>query len=228
MGCRATPGEKQPQRAWYPNIEHFRDEFGGFIFFNPTTWVKLSCKLIKDQSELDSNVVYQATNPYFATREQGRHHNQVSDRAYENKVLQAFERHIRQMELPFVRASGDRWRVVAADGRQIAEWEGIFVSTDGTDRVIYLEAKHYMDLARLHNFFAKYFPLTRLEQKRIGEIDEKLKRCARALRKSLTQFSIVIAGQHWESDHLVAFVKQTRQYGVLMENGADLSVDADI
>lgn len=94
--------------------------------------------------------VYQAESPADRARQKGLTHNQISDKAYEDRALKRLEPVVtairgvrRQTTHDPDRLDG--WRfLTGSDAQDIAEWEGVWVGPTG--HYYFLEAKHSMDM----------------------------------------------------------------------------------
>jgi hypothetical protein len=107
-------------------------------------------------SYTDPTVVYTAKHPFLTTRLEVHSHTQISDKAFENNACTALEHHLRsrslQRHIPDNPSRPGGWRFLTlAGGKDVAEWEGIWKSSDG--HVFFLEAKHLMNLVSFCQFY---------------------------------------------------------------------------
>jgi hypothetical protein len=128
----------------FETVEVFNDTFRGFYFMDPNTCKMYSYKALP--KIVDPAVVYIADHPFLTTRLEERSHNQITDKAFEEKACQALEHHLKHMgitrRVPENASRPDGWRILS-DKQDVAEWEGIWERGDG--HFCFLEAKHFMD-----------------------------------------------------------------------------------
>jgi len=193
----------------YESGKHFQQSFHGFRFTNPQTGFTYAASDLLDQ-HTDPSVVYMGRHPFLAARlEHYSHTPEITDKALEDKACRALEHYFRLRSQGTVRHNNpkgaDSWRLLTGDdGKDIAEWEGIWKSPNG--HVYFLEAKHLMSFVKLR------------------EIQEKLERSCLFLGLKSPNATVYLAGNHWEPD--VFRVAQSSFYGfsVLTSNGQDLTV----
>ena len=104
----------------------------------------------------DPTVVYTAKHPFLTTRLEEHSHTQIADKAFEDNACAALEHHLQsrsvQRRIPDNFSRPGSWRYLTlAGGKDVAEWEGIWESSDG--HIFFLEAKHLMNLASLCQFY---------------------------------------------------------------------------
>jgi hypothetical protein len=140
-------GRNQLETETYSSGKEFRLAFPGFRFVDPKTNVAISATSIPDK--VDPTVTYLAKHPFFVAPLEGYSHQQVSDKAFEEKSCAALEYHLRKSHMiqrrpPHNPSQVDGWRFLGGD-KDVAEWEGIWEGVDG--HVYFLEAKHSVDMA---------------------------------------------------------------------------------
>jgi hypothetical protein len=140
----------------YASAKYFRNAFQGYRFTNPKTGnTFVAADLPKHYT--DSSVVYIAEHPFFTARRHpsldGYSHNEVTDKAFENRACRALEHHL-QLRSVWRRDNPKRtdgWRILTGDdGKDIAEWVGIWESPNG--QVYFLEGKHLLDFVSSTSF----------------------------------------------------------------------------
>jgi len=149
-----TRGETQTKIFASPKF--FRNTFHGYRFTNPQTGHTYSAADLLDHA--DSNVVYIAKHPFLTARLDEYSHNQIADKAFEDRAYRALEDHLQTYSVwrRDNRKRTDGWRILTGDdGRDIAEWEGIWESPNG--QVYFLEGKHLFDLVSFHQFYGSTF-----------------------------------------------------------------------
>ena len=84
---------------------------------------------------LSPNAIYLVSSPYFPMAKEPRY-SKNSARAFEDKSRHAIIRYLVSTGLKF----NEPERVIKDDGRDVAEWEGVFESDENT--ILVLECKH--------------------------------------------------------------------------------------
>ena len=120
--------------------------FPGFRFTDPRTNNTFSARSLPHH--FDPSIIYIAKHPFFTTRVGDYSHNQISDKAFENKALNALEHHLKKSfvisrRTPENPSRKDGWRFLTGE-KDVAEWEGIWESGDG--HFFFLEAKDFMNI----------------------------------------------------------------------------------
>jgi hypothetical protein len=139
----------------YESAKSFRETFHGFRFTNPQTSKTYRAAELPAY-HTDPTVVYIAKHPFLTTRLEEHSHTQMADKAFEDNACAALEHHLQsrsvQRRIPDNFSRPGSWRYLTlAGGKDVAEWEGIWESSDG--HVFFLEAKHLMNLASLCQFY---------------------------------------------------------------------------
>jgi hypothetical protein len=142
-------GSKEVETETYVTVKEFREAYAGFRFKNPKTGTTHTS--VGAPTWIDPTITYLAKHPFLTTPIEEHSHSQISDKAYEDKACKALERHLLKRlainrRVPDNPTRPNGWRFLSG-AKDVAEWEGIWQCQDG--RFIFLEAKHYMDLARL-------------------------------------------------------------------------------
>ena len=147
----------------FASPKRFQEMFQGFRFMHPNTG--FTCKpehLLEKHT--DPSVIYIAKHPFLVARMEEIDHNQISDKAFEDKACAALERRLlpikperRLSDINFNRSGA--WRILSDDkGRDVAEWEGIWQCKDG--HTFFLEAKRVMDVVSFYQFYVSIFTYT--------------------------------------------------------------------
>jgi len=156
---------------------------------------------------VDPRVVYIAKHPFLTARLEEYSHNQIADKAFEDKACTALEHHLQsrsiQRRIPDNSTRPDSWRILTGV-KDVAEWEGIWESSDG--HVFLLEAKHLMDLNK--------FP----------GIQRKLTRSLNFLGLDRSKATVYLAGNHWSDGAMEVAQSSPFRFGTLTSNGKDLNV----
>jgi hypothetical protein len=87
-------------------------------------------------SELSPSTIYEIISPFFTFMKDELQHRQVADKAFEDKSRQALTRYLKEQRFSFHELD----RVIKADGKIIAEWEGVYELEGGG--IWFLECKH--------------------------------------------------------------------------------------
>ena len=101
---------------------------GGSRVLNPNKYMSLS-----------PNAIYVVSSPYFPTEKEKKEeprYSKYSARAFEDKSRHAMIRYLVNTGTKFKELD----RVIKHDGRDVAEWEGVFQSEQNT--IFFLECKH--------------------------------------------------------------------------------------
>ena len=138
----------------YESAKSFRETFHGFRFTNPQTGKTYRAAELPTY-HTDPTVVYTAKHPFLTTRLEEHSHTQITDKAFEDNACAALERHLQsrfiQRRIPDNPHRPGGWRFLTLPGgKDIAEWEGIWESSDG--HVFFLEAKHLMSFVSFSQF----------------------------------------------------------------------------
>jgi len=150
-----TRGEIQTET--YSSPKFFRNTFHGYHFTNPKTgYTYTPADLVNEHK--DSTVVYIAKSAFFTVRLDEYNHNQVADKAFKDRACRALEDHLQTHSVwrHDNRKPPDGRRILTGDdGRDIAEWDGIWESPNG--QVYFLEGNHLLDLVSFHQFCGSTF-----------------------------------------------------------------------
>jgi len=91
-------------------------------------------------SEVSPSTIYEIISPFFTSMKNELQHRQVADKAFEDKSRQALTRYMEAQGFSFRELD----RVFKADGKIIAEWEGVFELESGA--IWFLECKHCVSI----------------------------------------------------------------------------------
>lgn len=156
------PGSSdQVETETFLRPKDFRDSFPGFRFINPKTTKAYTTTTLPEH--VDPTIIYIAKHPLLARLKDYRH-SQISDKAFEDKVSKTFRYYLsarfdirrRTSDSP---TRQDGWRILTQGDKDVAEWEGIWESSDG--HTFFLEAKHLMDMASF-SFMVLFVLLTNI------------------------------------------------------------------
>jgi hypothetical protein len=126
-------------------METFISYFPNHHFIDTQTDIVYSAKQVPHS--YTGETLYLMESPKDRIRQKGLSHNQISDKAYEDRVLKRLEpvvtaiRGVRRQTAHDPNRL-DGWRFLTGE-QDIAEWEGVWVGPTG--HYYFLEAKHSMD-----------------------------------------------------------------------------------
>jgi hypothetical protein len=144
----------------FVSVKDFRSSFAGFLFTNPKTDKTFTATSLPDH--VDPTVTYIAEHPFLTAQQEGYSHNQISDKAFEDRACKALECYLKKSlaisrHVPENPTRQGGWRFLTG-AKDIAEWEGMWESCDGHH--FFLEAKHFMDGASFFSFMILSLLLT--------------------------------------------------------------------
>lgn len=87
-------------------------------------------------SEVSPSTIYEIISPFFTSTKDELQHRQVADKDFKDKSRQALTRYLKEQRFSFHELD----RVIKADGKIIAEWEGVYELESG--EIWFLECKH--------------------------------------------------------------------------------------
>lgn len=143
-----TVADPVPVTRSFFSMDTFIACFSHHQFINTQTDVAYRTKEVPYSQT--GKTVYLAESPADRARQKGLTHNQISDKAYEDRVLKRLEAVVTairgvQCQTAHDPDRLDGWRFLTGlDAQDIAEWEGVWVSP--TDHYYFLEVKHSMDM----------------------------------------------------------------------------------
>ena len=111
---------------------------------------------------VDPTITYIAEHPLFAAQLEGYAHNQVFDKAFEDRACNALEQFLKKSVIinrcvPDNTTQRGDWQILTGE-KDIAEWEGMWESCDGHH--FFLEAKPLMDMVSFFSFMIPSILLT--------------------------------------------------------------------
>lgn len=144
--CHIQDDARIGRRRWPRDHSIFKGLQNPIRSIHPITWESYGvASLVKN---VDPSVTYLAYHPLFRPYIKGISHSQVSDKAFEERAIQAVERHLtahytisRRLAANPKREEG--WRHLTGE-QDVAEWDGIWTSDDG--HFFFLETKHSMSM----------------------------------------------------------------------------------
>jgi hypothetical protein len=217
----------QVKTRTFVSAKDFRASFPGFTFTNPKNNETFAAAFLPHH--VNPTVTYIAEHPFLPARLEGYSHNQISDKAFEDKACNALERYLKK-SLVISRRVPDNptrlggWRFLTGE-KDIAEWEGVWESCDGHH--FFLEAKHLMDMASFFSFMILSILLTYTQNKFL-EIQRKLMRSVDFLGIDRSKAAVYVAGNHWLDEDAIQEARTKYGFGILACNGLNLDVQEPI
>jgi hypothetical protein len=149
-----TPESRDAKTIVFDTVQDFHAEFREWCFVDTQTRRAYNGSIL-GHSRVNPDVVYEATHLFFAARQEGSHHHQIADKAFEEKSIKAMERHLGVSDgITRFKAKDpsrpDGWRYLTAE-KDVVEWDGLWQGIDG--RVYCLEVKHFVDPVSSQYFF---------------------------------------------------------------------------